>query len=218
MKIEFLCDLKKIKDIATLRKINLSKFKDDDLLEKAENMRILIEKKWKKHESNLIVILNEILPKLDNKLKVKVYIFPDEIPVGACNCNTKEIFFGYKEEYEGFSLVTICHEIAHILIYKYRKEKIISRVTDETIAFLVGECEIRKKLTGQEYFSNFFSGELSDLHKEAVYVAKENINIWNKYLEDNERDLDKLLVDIEKNISKSEKDKYRTVKLKEFLN
>lgn len=218
MKVEFVCDLKKIKDIANLRKINLNEFNEEDILKKAENNRLLIEKEWKKYEKKLISALNEILPKQDNKLKVKIYIFPEEVPVGACNCDTKEILFGYKEEYGGFNLVTICHEITHILIYRYRKEKIISRITDETIAFLVGECEIRRQLTGQKYFSDFFSGELSDLHKMAVCTAKENIDIWNKYLQEKEKDLDKLLRNIEKNISKIEKEKYKTVKLKEFLN
>ena len=218
MKLEFLCDINKIKEIAKLRKINLEGMTDDVLLKKAEENKRKIKIEWEEHEKELLDLINTILPDLDNNFFIKIYIFPNEVPVGACNCETKEILFGYKNEYDGFHLVTICHEITHILIYKYRKGKLISRVTDETIAFLVAECETRNQLTGKEYFTKFFDGDLSELHAKAVYTARNNINIWNDYLKENKKNVEKLLFDIEKNVSTEAKEKYNSAKLKDFLN
>lgn len=218
MKIEYKVDFNKIQEVAKMRQIDLNNYSKDEIIRKANENEKSIEKEWNEKEEELINILNEILPSLDNNYIIKIYIFPKEVPVGACNCETKEILFGYKKEYKYFNLVTICHEITHILIYKYRKRNIISRITDETIAFLVAECEIRKRLTGEKYFSNFFSGELSDLHYKAVYTASENLTIWNDYLQDKEKNIKKLLQNIEKNVSKIEKEKYKEVKLRDFLN
>lgn len=218
MKLEFLCDIDKIKEIARLRKIDLKGINEENLLKKAEENKKNIKTEWEEHEKKLMTLINMILPDLDNDFLIKIYIFPNEVPVGACNCQTKEILFGYKNEYDGFHLVTICHEITHILIYKYRSEKLISRVTDETVAFLVAECEIRKQLTGKEYFSKFFDGDLSELHNKAVYTARNNLDIWNEYLKENEKNVEKLLFDIEKNVSIEEKEKFNSAKLKDFLN
>lgn len=218
MKLEFLCDIDKIKEIARLRKIDLKGINEENLLKKAEENKKNIKIEWEEHEKKLMTLINMILPDLDNDFLIKIYIFPNEVPVGACNCQTKEILFGYKNEYDGFHLVTICHEITHILIYKYRSKKLISRVTDETVAFLVAECEIRKQLTGKEYFSKFFDGDLSELHNKAVYTARNNLDIWNEYLKENEKNVEKLLFDIEKNVSIEEKEKFNSAKLKDFLN
>jgi hypothetical protein len=218
VKLEFLCDSYKIKEIARLRKIDLKEINDTILLKKAEENKKSIKIEWQEHEKKLMSLINMILPNLDDDFVIKIYIFPNEVPVGACNCQTKEILFGYKNEYDGFHLVTICHEITHILIYKYRKEKLISRVTDETIAFLVAECEIRKQLTGKEYFTKFFDGNLSELHNKAVYTARSNLDIWNEYIKEKEKNVEKLLFEIEKNVSIEEKEKYNSAKLKDFLN
>jgi len=123
VKLEFLCDSYKIKEIARLRKIDLKEINDTILLKKAEENKKSIKIEWQEHEKKLMSLINMILPNLDDDFVIKIYIFPNEVPVGACNCQTKEILFGYKNEYDGFHLVTICHEITHILIYKYRKEK-----------------------------------------------------------------------------------------------
>lgn len=218
MKLEFLCDIDKIKEIARLRKIDLKEKNDMTLLEKAEENKKNIKIEWQENEERLMSLINSVLPNLDDDFIIKIYIFPNEVPIGACNCQTKEILFGYKNEYDGFHLVTICHEITHILIYKYRKEKLISRVTDETIAFLVAECEIRKQLTGKEYFTKFFDGDLSELHNRAVCTARNNLDIWREYLKEEEKNVEKLLFEIEKNVSVDEKEKYNSAKLKDFLN
>lgn len=218
MKLEFLCDIDKIKEIARLRKIDLKEKNDMTLLEKAEENKKNIKIEWQENEERLMSLINSVLPNLDDDFIIKIYIFPNEVPIGACNCQTKEILFGYKNEYDGFHLVTICHEITHILIYKYRKEKLISRVTDETIAFLVAECEIRRQLTGKEYFTKFFDGDLSELHNRAVCTARNNLDIWREYLKEEEKNVEKLLFEIEKNVSVDEKEKYNSAKLKDFLN
>lgn len=217
MKIEYKVDFNKIQEVAQMQQIDLNNYSKNYIIRKANKNKEIIEREWNEKEKELTDILNYILPNLDNNDTIKIYIFPEEVPIGACNCETKEILFGYKEEYKYFNLVTICHEITHMLIYKFRKTNVISRITDETIAFLVAECEIRKRLTGKEYFSNFFSGALSDLHSKAVHTALENLYIWDDYLQNKEKDIMKLLLNIEKNISNIEKKKYKEVKLRDFL-
>lgn len=218
IKLEFQCDLKKIQEIAKIRKISLNANSENAILKSAEDNKSTIARKWKENERLLVGMLNDILPGLDNNYNIKVFVFPKEIPIGACNCDTREILFGYREEYIGFCLVVICHEIAHILIYNYRKKKLISRLTDETVAFLVAECEVRKVLTGCEYFSPFFKGKLSNLHSQALCMALKNIEIWNSYLQKSRKNIGDLLLTLEKHVSKTEREKYENVQLKEFLN
>lgn len=217
MRVEFRCDLEKIKEIAKMRKINLENFNENEIIRNAEKNKKKIESEWRKKETELISVLKKMLPNLDDDYNIKIYIFPINIPVGACNCETKEILYGYPEEYKGFNLVTICHEITHILIYKYRKEKIMSRITDETIAFLVAECEVRRKLTKKEYFIDFFSGKLSNLHQEAVIMARKNLDNWKNYLLKEDKNIEELIYSIEKNVPKLKKEMYKGTRLKEYL-
>ena len=91
MKLEFLCDSYKIKEIARLRKIDLKEINDTILLKKAEENKKSIKIEWQEHEKKLMSLINMILPNLDDDFVIKIYIFPNEVPVGACNCQTKEI-------------------------------------------------------------------------------------------------------------------------------
>lgn len=52
MKLEFLCDIYKIKEIARLRKIDLKEINDTILLKKAEENKKSIKIEWQEHEKN----------------------------------------------------------------------------------------------------------------------------------------------------------------------
>jgi len=56
------------------------------------------------------------------------------------------------------------------------------------------------------------------LHNKAVYTARSNLDIWNEYIKEKEKNVEKLLFEIEKNVSIEEKEKYNSAKLKDFLN
>lgn len=81
MKLEFLCDSYKIKEIARLRKIDLKEINDTILLKKAEENKKSIKIEWQEHEKKLMSLINMILPNLDDDFVIKIYIFPNEVPV-----------------------------------------------------------------------------------------------------------------------------------------
>lgn len=219
MDVVFNYDINLIKKIAEIKKINIEKKQIITIEKNAIEKLNFIQNNWNAIERKLKDIFLELIPKeyVDYSILINIYAFPEDISIGACNCEDKKILFGYKEEYKNFSIVTICHEIAHILIYKYRKEGIISRITDEVFAFLIAECEIRRRLNNCRYFEKFFLGKLSELHNYVLKKSKIHIDLWNRYINTSNKNLKKLLETIESSVNDDEKEKYDNMKLKNFL-
>ncbi len=218
MKLHFLTNLSLIKQIAQLRDISLSKIDDVVLMVDAKKNKEKLKRQWEKYQETIEnniknIVRNEWVDNLD----VKIFVFPDYIQVGACNCEELKILFGCKEEYPGFGLITICHEIIHMLIYKYRKDRKVSRLTDEVFVFLSAECELRKRLLNKDYFSGFFSGQLSPFHKDALQISKKLVENWNSYLLNKTISCKSFLDFIEKNISINMKEGYDNIKLTDFI-
>ena len=217
MKLHFMTDLSLMKQIAGLKELSLDGIDDTELLSAAEKNKISLEQQWQKYAAEIEKKLQNIVKSEWQDLDVQIFVFPDNIKIGACNCEEHKILFGYREEYPGFGLITICHEIVHMLIYKYRKQQHISRLADEIFVFLSAECELRKKLFGKEYFVDFFSGPLSPFHQEALAKSRLLVSSWQAYLLDKNISCKGFLEFIEKNITTAEKNEYNAVKLKDFI-
>lgn len=59
MRVEFRCDLEKIKEIAKMRKINLENFNENEIIRNAEKNKKEIEIEWRKKETELISALKK---------------------------------------------------------------------------------------------------------------------------------------------------------------
>ena len=217
MKLHFLTNLSLMKQIAQLKGISLAEIEDTKLIADAEKNKERLKNQWEKYFEKIELGIKEIVRNECKEIEVHVFVFPDYIQIGACNCEEFKILFGYQEEYPGFGLITICHEIIHMLIYKYRKNHSISRLTDEIFVFLTAECELRKRLFNKEYFSGFFSGPLSSFHEEALKKSKELLKSWLLYLSKENASCKSFLDFIEKSISMQEREEYNNIKLTDFI-
>jgi hypothetical protein len=145
------------------------------LIKETEKYKNWLEKEWGEKGQDALNELKKITKiQLPNRT-ISVYITHPKLNNGM-TINTKTITWGHSEDWENYSIVYLCHEIMHIVLWNSK-----SSVSHAAIE-LATDNELRIKLNKRgEYFRE---GKYDIGHNKLKEVEQKLFPRWKKYLKD----------------------------------
>ena len=189
LNIQFLFSRHYINRIAAIKGIILTPAH----LTSAQQATISLEKEWRAVEGKVVGWLFDIMNMEVPDDNISIYIFPEDITICTTNVDDKLILLSNRSSLLDYSVISICHELAHIYLNIYRKNDLIDRVEEEALAMLIADNEINKRLNSSIYFENQFTELIwHDYHKSALIIAKHVADKWSQYLNSENQDITSL--------------------------
>jgi len=143
------------------------------LIKETEKYRNWLEKEWGKKEGKALNELEKIIKIPLPKKKISVYVTHPKLKNGMA-INKTTIVWGHKEDWPNYSIIYLCHEILHTILWDYASDithAIIELATDQ---------ELRTRLTGRgEYFKE---GKFNVGHTDLRKFIERLLPRWRKYL------------------------------------
>lgn len=95
----------------------------------ANRLKKTVEKNWQENQENIEKNLSLLFPN-SSELIVRIFLFPENYNLGACQTKDKIILLGQKSRSRNFYSAILAHELTHILLSKqiFKRKPIIDEV------------------------------------------------------------------------------------------
>lgn len=160
------------------------------LIKETEKYRDWLEKEWDKKGEKALIELEKIIKIPLPKKKISVYVTHPKLKNGMAISKTT-IVWGHKEDWSNYSIVYLCHEILHTMLWGDNLDithAIIELATDQKL-----RIRLNKK---SKYFKE---GKIEVGHPKLKKLAKKILPYWKNYLKDRKG---KNIFDLEKEMIK----------------
>lgn len=150
------------------------------LIKETEKYRNWLEKEWNKKGEKALNELEKIIRMPLPKKKFSVYITHPKLRNGmAINKNT--IVWGHEEDWLNYSIIYLCHEILHIILWD-KKSKLTHAIIE-----LAADNELRIRLKKRGVY--FKEGKFDVGHANLKKLEKRILLYWKNYLKDPKQNL-----------------------------
>ncbi len=146
------------------------------LLQETEYYRNWVEKTWYKNKDKALQILKDITGLKIPSITINVFITHPKLSNGSHIPKEKIILWGHPEEWKNYTIVYLCHELLHIIVYKkYKNDTLMHSLIELAI-----DNELRIRLNQRGKYFKEKGREIG--HPELRAIEKKFLPLWKKYL------------------------------------
>lgn len=162
------------------------------LTKETEKYRDWLEKEWGKKGNKVLIELEKIIKIPLPKKKISVYVTHPKLKNGMA-INKTTIVWGHKEDWPNYSIIYLCHEILHTILWDHA-----SNITHAIIE-LSTDQELRTRLNKKSKY--FKEGKFDIGHPKLKRLEGKILPSWENYLSNPKKNLKEFIQSKKKEIS-----------------